>query len=201
MPGKDSARARRIIGRRGSKDPFVRVPYFIKESAAYHGLPLVARVLLIEIVYRYRGANNGMIALGLREAAYELGVDKETIRRASFALDDAELAIPLTPGRRGSRRATEWRLTWLRCDKTQELPRKQWPRRPRYEPKLDEVKAGLTGAERMRRYRLRAKDDPPTEDVTVTAHPRAARGSPTRQLRHTDESDGAPTRLKEEIPQ
>jgi hypothetical protein len=44
----------------------------VKRSAAYHGLGSYARSLLFELIDRYNGCNNGMIGLGVREAAYEL---------------------------------------------------------------------------------------------------------------------------------
>ena len=41
-------------------------------------------------------------------------------------LDDARLARPVTVGVFRGRRASEWRLTFYRCDKTGELPTTQW---------------------------------------------------------------------------
>ena len=44
-------------------------------------------------------------------------------------LDDSGLAHPVTGGLWRGKRATEWRLTFHRCDKTGELPFKAWPPR------------------------------------------------------------------------
>jgi hypothetical protein len=162
--GIGSARSQRIKAHenvkkhgRAAKAPFSKLPHFIQRSEAYYGLSVFGRTLLLELIVRYNGCNNGMIALGLREAAYELHVGQETIRRAFIELDDAGLVIPITPGNRIGRCATQWRLTWLRCDKTHELPRQQWTQRKPYEPKAPKPKAPMTDAERARRYRDRKR--------------------------------------------
>ena len=49
-------------------------------------------------------------------------------RQALRELDDAKLAHPVTVGAWRGRRASEWRLTFYRCDKTGELPTTQWER-------------------------------------------------------------------------
>ena len=63
----------------------------MKRSTSYHGLGNIARALLTELIDRYNGCNNGMIVLGVREAAYELGCSKSTISEAFRELDDAGL--------------------------------------------------------------------------------------------------------------
>jgi hypothetical protein len=70
-----------------------------------------------------------MIGLGVREAVYELGCCKGTVSNAMRELDDAGLARPTKVGAWRGKRATEWRLMWLRCDKTGDLPVSVWEQR------------------------------------------------------------------------
>src|SRR6516165_5038927 len=90
----ESAKARRLRGKAKKGRQFLRLYTNVKRSKAYHGLSPVARALLFEIIDRYNGCNNGMIGLGVREAAYELGRGQATISRAMRELDDARLAHP-----------------------------------------------------------------------------------------------------------
>ena len=115
--------------RHKSGPPFIRLFRFVKRSQAYHDLSLPARCALIEIMDRYTGINNGMIGLSVRTLADELKCSHSTAGRALRQLDDSRLAMPLTAGSWRGKKATEWRLTFLRCDKTGELPNKNWPLR------------------------------------------------------------------------
>jgi hypothetical protein len=157
-----SARARKLRGEGKSGPPFIKLPRYIKRSAAYYGLSNYARALLIELIDRYNGCNNGMICLGKREIQYELRCGSDTACRAMRELDDSGLARPLTPGAWRGKRATEWRLMWIRCDKTGDLPKTQWPPTPPYTPKPPGRKAEggpFTNAERQQRYRDRHRNE------------------------------------------
>ena len=136
-------------------------------KGSYHGLSLHARALLIELIDRYNGGNNGFILLGVREAAYELGCCQGTISNAARELDDADLARPTQVGAWRGRQATEWRLTWKVCNKTGQLPRIQWQERKRYHQLLlpKPKKEPLSDAERAKRYRQRK-----TDTVTSRVH-------------------------------
>ena len=125
-----SAKQRRMRGIGGrSKRRFLQLYTNVKRSTAYHGLSPYARSLLFELIDRYNGCNNGMIGLGVREAVYELGCCKGTVSNAMRELDDAGLARPTKVGAWRGKRATEWRLMWLRCDKTGDLPVSAWEQR------------------------------------------------------------------------
>jgi hypothetical protein len=90
---RHSAKQRRMRGIGGrSKRQFLQLFTNVKRSAAYHGLSSYARSLLFELIDRYNGCNNGMIGLGVREAAYELGCCNGTVSNAMRDLDDAGLA-------------------------------------------------------------------------------------------------------------
>jgi hypothetical protein len=127
---RHSAKQRRMRGIGGrSKRQFLQLFTNVKRSAAYHGLSSYARSLLFELIDRYNGCNNGMIGLGVREAAYELGCCNGTVSNAMRDLDDAGLARPTKVGAWRGKKATEWRLMWLRCDKTGDLPVSAWEQR------------------------------------------------------------------------
>jgi hypothetical protein len=113
----------------------------VLRSEAYHGLSCYARAALIELRLRYNGINNGMIGLGVRELADALHCSLDTARRALTELDDAKLAHPITGGHWKGKRATEWRLTFYRCDKTGELPVLNWKPRQAYGERDTKVRA------------------------------------------------------------
>lgn len=98
---------------------FVQLFHWMLESSAYRELRPVARALLVELARRYNGINNGEIGLGEREAIYQLDMsDRKAIRRAFKELKDAGFIVKTRAAAfnvktAGSRRASEWRLTWL----------------------------------------------------------------------------------------
>jgi hypothetical protein len=108
---------------------FIQLFRSVKRSQAYHNLGLPSRCALIEMLHRYTGINNGMIRLGVRELAAELKCSQATATRALRELDDSGLATQTLVGVWRGRRATEWRVSFYRCDKTGDLPNKSWPKR------------------------------------------------------------------------
>jgi hypothetical protein len=127
--GRYNDRIKALNGGKRSKRQFILLYRNVKRSKAYHALTVYARALLIELVDRYNGCNNGMIGLGVREAKYELGCSQGRASKAMLELDDAGLARPTKIGAWRGRRATEWRLMFLRCDKTQDPAVTQWEQR------------------------------------------------------------------------
>jgi hypothetical protein len=124
-----SAKQKKMRGKARSGRKYLQLYANVKRSRAYHGLSTYARALLFELIDRHTGINNGMIGLGVREAAYELDCSQSTVSKAMRELDDSGLARPLTPGVWRGKRATEWRLMWLRCEKTGDLPVSNWEQR------------------------------------------------------------------------
>lgn len=125
-----SAKQKKMRGIGGrSKRKFLQLYTNVKRSTAYHHLGSYARSLLFELIDRYNGCNNGMIGFGVREGVYELGCCKGTVSNVMRELDDAGLARPTKIGAWRGKRATEWRLMWLRCDKTGDLPVSAWEQR------------------------------------------------------------------------
>lgn len=92
---------------------------WIFDCPAYRALHPVSRTLLWELVRRYNGSNNGEIGLGVREAAKACSVKCPDTMSKYF--EDLQLKGFIDATRRGgfnmkdpsSRRATEWRLTWI----------------------------------------------------------------------------------------
>ena len=86
MP-KYSAKQRKMRGQGKHSGPsFIQLFHHVKRSTSYHGLGPIARALLTEIIDRYNGCNNGMIVLGVREAAYEIGCSQGSVSSAMPAI-------------------------------------------------------------------------------------------------------------------
>ncbi len=186
-----SSKQRQLRGQGKHSGPsFIQLPHHVKRSVEFHRLSHVGKAFLLELIDRYKGGNNGMIVLGVREAAYELTCSKETARRAMHEVDDANLARPTKVGAWRGREATEWRLTWRRCDKTGDLPRSNWVERKPYVQLLlpKPKKEPISDAERARRYRHKK--------VSVT-EPRLT----TDTQRHEDRHDEAHHRYTEGSPE
>ena len=111
---------------KGGGRRFIQLYHDVKRSRAYHDLSVYARCALFELLERYTGINNGMIGLGCRELAEELNCSRDTAAKALRELDDSGLVQPLTAGVWRGKKATEWRITFFRCDKTGELPILNW---------------------------------------------------------------------------
>ena len=142
-------RIRALGGNKRGKRKFLRLFTNVKRSRAYHGLSRYARCLLFELLDRYTGINNGFIGLGTREAGYELGCSQGTVINAMREIDDAGLARPTKLGSRLGKKATEWRLTFLRCDKTGDLPINEWEQRAPYNEVNQESTKGQPGKHRL----------------------------------------------------
>jgi hypothetical protein len=147
--GRYNDRIQALSGNKRGKRKFLRLFTNVKRSVNYHGLSNYARCLLFELIDRYTGINNGFIGLGAREAAYELGCSHGTIINAMREIDDAGLARPTKLGSRLGKKATEWRLTFLRCDKTGELPINEWKQRPPHHEVSQENTKGQPGKHRL----------------------------------------------------
>lgn len=119
-----SSRTRRrsnATGRRDMAKPFVRLPHWIFDTAAYRALKPGPRALLWELIRIYNGSNNGTLALGVRAAAERLCIATpdtaggyfEALKLHGFIVATREGSFSMKDST--SRRATEWRLTWEAC--------------------------------------------------------------------------------------
>ncbi len=116
--GKRRNRNRVNATGRNMTSRFVRLDYQLLTSNAYRSLSPNARSLLVELAMLYNGDNNGSLYLGVRDAAYRLGVADLTA--ASRAFDDLKALgflqmtqdahFSIKAGQ--SSRARCWRLTW-----------------------------------------------------------------------------------------
>ena len=99
---------------------FVKLTWFMLESAAWRSLTPSARAVYIELVRVYNGRNNGFIGLSVRCAAERCRINKDTAAKAFKQLQETGFIECVTPGgfSRKVPHATEWRLTAELCNKT-----------------------------------------------------------------------------------
>lgn len=93
---------------------------YVFDCPAYRTMKPGPRALLWELIRRHNGNNNGVIGLGVRDAATLLNVGKDAAGRYFRELIERGFIVPARPGGFNikdpeSRRATEWRMTWERC--------------------------------------------------------------------------------------
>jgi len=73
---------------------------------------------------KYDGRNNGWLALSVREAAARARINKDTASRAFQTLAEKGFIEETQRGAFAwkARHASEYRLTWEKCDRTGRLP-------------------------------------------------------------------------------
>lgn len=108
-------------GRNTGSTAFLMLDNYIFDCLAYRTMKPGPRTLLWELIRRFNGSNNGAIGLGVREAADQLGVTKDTASGYFRELIERGFIASARPGGFNmkdpqSRRATEWRLTWMKTD-------------------------------------------------------------------------------------
>lgn len=106
-------------GRRANGPPFIQLFQWMYDSTAFRSLRPGPRAVILALLRRYNGTNNGSIALSVRDAVFDCGVrDKDTVAGYFTELERKGFIVAT---RRGAfhlkdptaNRATEWRLTWL----------------------------------------------------------------------------------------
>jgi len=101
-------------GRSRQPGSFVMLDRWLLHHDAFRSLSCHARALILELLDRFRGDNNGRIVLSVREAAERLGVSKETVTWTFREL----MALGFVKVMRGSsfdlktKLAREFALTW-----------------------------------------------------------------------------------------
>ena len=109
------------------------------ESEAWRFSTPAERSCLLEVAALYNGTNNGHLAMSVRRLSELANVNKDTAGRCLKSLEAKGLIelvadaayLPREPGEGGLRRAAEWRLTWCRCNRSNQLPSrayKNWSR-------------------------------------------------------------------------
>jgi hypothetical protein len=115
-------------GRSLGNGRFVALPFEVLESSGYRAASVAARAVLVELAMTYHGANNGRLALSARHAADRCNMGKGTALRALQELEDCGLVECVEKGgfRDKRRLASEYRLLWLRCDRTGAIPARRY---------------------------------------------------------------------------
>jgi len=118
------SRGHNQTGRSRRSGRFVMLPHSVIETRAWLALTCVARSAFIELLKLYNGINNGRLAMSSRTLAQRLRTSKDTAARALNELEEKRFIDVMTVGSFATkqRRASEYRVTFRRCDKTYELP-------------------------------------------------------------------------------
>lgn len=110
-------------GRNATSTSFIMLENYVFDSPAFRSLRPGPRALLLELIRRHNGNNNGTIGLGVREAAVAICVGKNaaesyfrTLVEAGFIARERFAGFNMKDVT--GRRATEWRLTWIRTERT-----------------------------------------------------------------------------------
>ena len=94
--------------------PWAGIPHVVLESPAYRSLGLMARAVLIEIVLRFDGRNNGQIGASFDTLAARLGnSNRRAIGAAIAELVDRGLIGIEAAADRHHHKAREYRLTFI----------------------------------------------------------------------------------------
>jgi hypothetical protein len=125
MPKHDNrGRSKRTLG------PFIALERYLLNSPAWISLSPNARCALIELLARYNGVNNGRIAMSANVLAMLLPISRATAARALRELIERGFVEIVRPGGFSCKLkiATEYRLTFHRCDVTDAPPLKPFMR-------------------------------------------------------------------------
>jgi hypothetical protein len=122
------ARKHRKNGRSKHGPPFVQVPHWIMETNAWTGLSHGAVRAWLELARRYNGSNNGSIGLDARTLSKRMSCSKSRAAAFLIELNDAGFIEPtmISKFSRHDRKATEYRFTHLRCDRSGHSPSKEF---------------------------------------------------------------------------
>jgi hypothetical protein len=157
-------------GRSTGEPRFVQIPYWVLETEAARRLSGTATKVLLYLIKRHNGMNNGQISFGERSGCFVrdtetrkpvdvcIGIKPRTVCDALYELEQAGFIFCTKESSFGQKRMTkDWRLTWLPCGNdlpTKEFatatgnfrrpkkPKKQKPERPRaLDSKLQSARA------------------------------------------------------------
>jgi hypothetical protein len=109
MRGKQKADCR--ADTRGG--PWAGIPRCVIDSAAYRSLSVHARAVMVEIVARMNGYNNGTIGVSQRELVEAVGCSPNRIVTAIADLVDRGLLAVTVEGEWKARLARQYRLTFV----------------------------------------------------------------------------------------
>ena len=107
--------------------PFIMLPHAVFDSDEFRALSPLAKVILMLMIRRHNGHNNGSIMLGSREAADWFQCDQSTAWRAMSELKRSGIVTVTDKGRLvrgGANRATRWQLNFI-CGQARENPKER----------------------------------------------------------------------------
>lgn len=93
--------------------PWAGIPVCVIESAAYRDCSVHARAVLVELVSRMRGYNNGKLAVSQRELVSSLRCSPRKVVRAIAELMDHGFLDVSVEGKWKERMARQYRLTFV----------------------------------------------------------------------------------------
>ena len=138
--GKSKGRRTNKTGR-SSGARFIQLEYWILECPAFLALSANAKIVLLFMLKRYDGNNNGKIGFGVRSGCFvpkqgtgelvdrPIGISRSNKHRALNELNAAGFIRCTQPATFDQKRLTrEWRLTWLPCNG--QLPTKDFVPQP-----------------------------------------------------------------------
>jgi DNA-binding transcriptional regulator YhcF (GntR family) len=110
-------------GRSKKRARFFPVLHHVTESFAWSQLSPISRAAYVEIGLLFNGSNNGKLGMSSRQLGGRLKVSQQTAWRAiaqliTFGFVERSRASSFS----SKRRAAEYRLTHMTCDRTGELP-------------------------------------------------------------------------------
>jgi hypothetical protein len=112
-------------GRSTTNGRFAHIPWDLGKSEAWRFTSPAARAVLIEVAFLYVGPNNGRLGLSARQTAERVGCSKDTAARCFRELQGLgilEAAYTGSFNEKSESLASEWRLTWRKCDRSGKLP-------------------------------------------------------------------------------
>lgn len=180
---------------------FRQLPVSVLDSVAWNCLTLRARCLLLALLRRFNGFNNGSIAASARDLADAVGSHRYSANRAALGelVETGLIAIERTHPR-GSRMATEYRLTFIesgsegrRAPPTHEWrtaqSRNKWKKSPDETNTRKWKRVGGASNDRKRRV------DGAFTEATETSHfrpPSPVDGASTHIVSHSQDCAGSP---------
>lgn len=112
-------------GRSKGNGRYIAIPHEVLNSPGYLSTKPPARAVLSELLRCYNGSNNGRIGLSVRDAGKRCNISNDTAALAFTQLEDAGLIERVNKGsfKRHNRKASEFRILWIRCHVTGAFPR------------------------------------------------------------------------------
>lgn len=117
-------RSHNADGRSRREAAHIRLPCAFMDTPAWRALSPTQRATWLEVGYCYRGSNNGYLGVSLRWVAERLGISKSTAGRALNRLVEVGFLDVMEQGAFSVKhgRASEYRLTHVKCDRTGQIP-------------------------------------------------------------------------------